>query len=142
MTATATTRSDAEARLALWPDLTYRYGLSYDELRRMPNGIRRIYEEALPRLVAEDLSAAIDAASFPHMKKEGRQSIIRRLRRALDQGRKQEAEVITDGEQFTDRLLASGIAITAVDSEGNVIENVGVGGSRPAPDPEEAEQDA
>lgn len=108
-----------------WPDLQFHFGLSYTELRAMPNGIRRIYEEALPRLLADTQARGIDVVSFPHMKPDGQRKILRRIERAQKQGQREKVEVITDGKQFTDAVLTHGIAITAVNSKGEVIENVG-----------------
>lgn len=108
-----------------WPDLQYHFGLTFAELRTMPNGVRKIYEEALPRLLAEDQARMLDVVAFPHMKKEGQKKLLRQLERARNGNKKEPAEVITDGKKFTDAVLTHGIAIEAVNSEGEVIEHVG-----------------
>lgn len=132
------TTTDPQARFRHWPDLTRWYGLSFVELSAMPNWARELYEESLPRIKAEELGRMIDASAFPQMQKKAQEKLIRRLNRDLNQGKKEEAETITDGEEYTKRVLGAGIGITAVDSEGNVIETVKVGGStapeRPEPD--------
>lgn len=79
MSGTSTSRSD---RYRHWPDLQFHFGLTYDELRSMPHARRRLYEEALPRLLAEQQARTIDAVSFPHMKKEAQRKMIRSINRA------------------------------------------------------------
>ena len=125
---TPQTEAQPTRDISHWPDLQYHFGLSFAELLRMPNGVRKIYEKALPRLLAEDQARQLDVIAFPHMKKEGQRKLLRRIERARNDGKKEEAEVITDGAKYTDTVLTHGISIEAVDAEGNVIENVGASG--------------
>lgn len=90
MSATAaTTRSDRadevdpRDRYRSWPALSYHYKMGWEEILRMPRWLRRIYIEELPRLQAESLSSAIDAAAFPHMKKQAQQRVQRRINRQV-----------------------------------------------------------
>lgn len=78
------TTEGTDARIAQWPDLAYWYGLGYEELKDMPNAVRRVYEEALPRIAAEETARMIDAVSFPNLDKAGQRRLSRRLQRAMN----------------------------------------------------------
>jgi hypothetical protein len=89
-TATATTTSSSEAeefdpqeRYRSWPALSWYYTLGWDEIRRMPRWLRRIYVEELPKLKAEAKSEAIDVSTFPHMKRQSQERITRRINRLI-----------------------------------------------------------
>lgn len=101
----SSTDPDPQDRYRSWPDLTFYYGLGWDEIRRMPRWLRRIYVEELPRLKAERQAAGIDISSFPHMKKQDQERMIRRLNRQIGV----EAQKATPGA-----IAAAGIAVKKV----------------------------
>ena len=76
-------QEDPRDRYRSWPALSYHFGLSWDEIRRMPRWLRRIYTEELPRLRAQQMSEAIDAACFPNMEGGAQRRVLRRISRAL-----------------------------------------------------------
>ena len=90
----ATTTSVAEQRTSVFPQLSYHYGLSFTELAHMPQWAVELYVKELPRLLAEQHQAAIEAATFPNMKKNDQRSIIRRLTRMINRGRAEQAQKI------------------------------------------------
>src|SRR4051794_38262228 len=63
----------------VWPELTYHYGLTFDDLSRMPRWARLIYAKALRRILAEAQLVAVEAASFPYMDKTAQRRMIRQL---------------------------------------------------------------
>ena len=65
----------------VWPRLTREYGLSPNQIAAMPRWLRRVYIEAIPRILAEEQLAAIEVALFPHMKKEDQRSMHRKISR-------------------------------------------------------------
>ena len=66
-----------------WPQLTYHYGLSPQELVRIPHWLLEIYVDALPDLLMQDQARAVEAASFPHMDKNAQRSVQERIRRSF-----------------------------------------------------------
>lgn len=105
-----------EGRFRLWPDLSYRYGFSFDQIRFMPNAVRKVYEDALPRLKAEDMAAAIDAAAFVHMRGDAQRRLLRRLNRDLKRGL---PPVRHRGAKFQQAMAASGIGVKLVPVKGD-----------------------
>lgn len=78
------TPSESQAvkeKLAAYPDLTFYYGLSPWEIGLMPNAVKRVYIEALDRLLAQQQLAAIQASAFPNMKKGEQRRISSDLKR-------------------------------------------------------------
>ena len=67
--------------VAVWPLLSFFYGLTPLELWEMPRGLVRHYLNELPRIRAEEQQLRCQAAAFPHMKKHDQQHMIRRLER-------------------------------------------------------------
>jgi len=107
-----TSSSDLRAEATnLWPALSYHYGLSFEDITRMPRWARRLYAEALPRLRAEDLQLSIEAASYPHMKPAAQRKIQRSLERALKDSSK---EQLTDDTDFQSRMDDAGIGLEEV----------------------------
>lgn len=114
-------RTDADhedGRYRHWPDLAFWYGLTWAELRRMPRGVRRTYERELPRLRAEAQAERIDAASFPHMKKEDQRRVVRRIERATRQVERETATDLTP-EQLEAMAAGTGIGIKLVGKDDN-----------------------
>jgi hypothetical protein len=109
-----------DLRVRHWPDLTFHYGFSVEELVRLPHNLRRVYERALPRLLAQEQAALIDACAFPNMDKAGQSKLIRRLNKALR--RDEVAEVPSSDEASLAHAAATGIGVKLVDAEGNPIE--------------------
>lgn len=109
-------------RFRYWPDLQFHYGFSFDQLLTLPHGMRRLYEEALPRLLAEREAAMIDAASYPHMKPADQRRAHRRVMRALgaDEVAEQTATPTTESE-LRSSTAASGIGFKMVDAEGQEV---------------------
>lgn len=64
--------------------MTRFYGLSPLELGSLPHYLYAPLEEYLETLRAEELSAAILAATAPHLKKEDFRALNRRLQRILE----------------------------------------------------------
>lgn len=62
-----------------WPRLTRFYKISPFELARLPNGICRVYIDALPGLQAEEQLFHMQASDFPHLTSEGRDRLHKRL---------------------------------------------------------------
>lgn len=54
----------AEIR-ANWPALSFHYGLSFRELRKMPRWAREEYSKQLPELLASQQLRAIESTTFP-----------------------------------------------------------------------------
>jgi hypothetical protein len=67
-----------------YPDLTYWFGLTPEELYVLPRWMRRVYVEALPRLKAEVTVDRINAAMFPKLKKSDRSRTANKLNRVLN----------------------------------------------------------
>lgn len=65
----------------VWTELTRFYGLTFDDLRRMPRVFRRIYYDAMPRIGANEQMQAIQAASFANLKESDQRKIMKRLER-------------------------------------------------------------
>jgi hypothetical protein len=51
---------------SVYPELTWHYGISPNEVIRMPRWLKHVYLDALPRLIAAEQLRAIEAASFPN----------------------------------------------------------------------------
>lgn len=125
------------AKIGRWPDLSYYFGFSYQELADMPRGIIDFYVGELPRLRAETLAMQIDAATYPRLKKEAQKRIARRLERDLKGGLVAEIRRIVasteepdedlSGEDHAKHATAAGIGITLVDAEGRVVADNGAG---------------
>lgn len=67
---------DEEVR-ELWPRLTRFYGLSYEELKRLPRIILDRYTEMMPMLQADEQVRALEASAYPHVDAETARSIYR-----------------------------------------------------------------
>lgn len=85
--------SSVEARVRLFPQLSYHYGLSFTELFHLPGWVVDIYIEELPRLLAEQHQAALEAAAYPNFKKQDQQRIQRRLAKVIGGRRSQAPKV-------------------------------------------------
>ena len=103
-----------------WPLLTYHYGFSIDELARTPRNIREIYWSALPRIMAQEKLAALEVASFPHMKDGPRRQLVRRLERVA-RVRRAEPQKPKSLEDERRALAGMGIPVTVVDAEGREV---------------------
>lgn len=86
--------TSVEARVRIFPQLSYHYGLSFEELTRMPRWAVELYVEELPRLLAEEQQAAIQAAAFPNYDKQDQKRISRSLTRVIRKGRVETAPKI------------------------------------------------
>lgn len=104
---------EAVARAQHWPDLTFWYRLPFSELLMMPHAVRRHYERQLPRLKAEALEAAVNAASFPHMQEKDQKRLIRRIERATGRAEAQ-VETPKSTEDELRRAAAAGIGVEIV----------------------------
>lgn len=96
----------------------------------MPTALRRVYEKALPRLKAEQLSMMVDAAAFPKMKESAQKRLIERIERDLKAGLPIERTLKatpTPGEA-SKQAAEIGIGMTFVDADGNPVEVENVGG--------------
>ena len=99
-----------DADLLLFPRLTRYYGLSYEELMRMPRAAVRIYLDAYRELVAEDQLLAIQAATFPYVDEDTRRDIMRSLmRRAAPTNMAQRVD--PTAEEGIDALANIGIRV-------------------------------
>lgn len=67
-----------------YPDLSFWYHFSPDEIHVLPHWLRRVYVDALPRLKAEVTADRINAVSFPNLKPNERKSMSNRLNRILN----------------------------------------------------------
>ena len=101
----------------LYPVLTYHYGLSFEDLVHMPKWARRMYINALPKLIAETQLRAVEVVSFPHMKDGARRSMIRRLERKARRTRRTSAP-----PRKIEDMSEVGIKVIQVDAEGNPLE--------------------
>lgn len=110
----------------LYPDLTFHYGLSWYELVKMPNWLKRMYVDALPRLLAEQQLTALQATAFPNMKKGARSSLVRKLERR--------AKRRTRGEVLAPKKLEEAAAMAGIG-----IVKVPVGGEKEAGQPKRPE---
>lgn len=86
--------TSVEARVRIFPQLSYHYGLSFEELARMPRWAVELYIDELPRLLAEEQQAAIQAASFPNYDKQDQKRVSRALARTIRRGRAEAAPKI------------------------------------------------
>lgn len=77
----------------LWPRLSFHYGLSFEELAEMPRWLMDIYLQELPRLLAEQQMAALEASAYPNLKKQDQTRISKRLSRMMSGGRVQAPKV-------------------------------------------------
>lgn len=131
-----TTRASSEpvgddSRVRHWPDLLFWYpGLSHETLERMPAALRRVYEDALPRLKAEQLSMMVDASAFPKMKEEAQKHLVRRIEKDLKKGlpRERVPDAPPAPADATKQAVELGIGMTFVDSDGEPVEVENVGG--------------
>jgi hypothetical protein len=93
--------TSVEARVRIFPQLSYHYGLGFEELTRMPRWAVELYIDELPRLLAEEQQAAIQAAAFPNYDKQDQKRISRNLTRTIRRGRAQAApkvDIVAGGE--------------------------------------------
>lgn len=102
----------------LWPLLTYHYGFTPDEIARMPRVLRRAYERALPRILAQQQMSRIEAAAFPNMKKAAQQNTIRRLERRSRF--REDAPITAKSDEEHMRGLV-GIGVELVNAEGQLL---------------------
>lgn len=96
---------------ATFPQLSFWYGMGWEELARMPRWLRAIYLEALPQLLATQELMLARAASFPYLKDSKRRSEARRLRdEALRIARRQPVRP-TSHDEHVATLREFGIAV-------------------------------
>lgn len=88
---TSSPKEAAEAKLRVYPDLTYYYGLSPRDIAALPKAVKRAYIEAIPRLLALDQLRAIQAASFPKYKAHEQRRINKELEKQASKGIKKPA---------------------------------------------------
>ena len=74
---------ERDAEIEGYPFLTYHYGLSFEELVRMPRWAIRMYVRSLPGILAEQQLGAFQATIFPDLKPAVQRSMQRRLLRAV-----------------------------------------------------------
>lgn len=98
--------------LLLFPRLTRFYGLSYEELMRMPRAAFRIYLDAYVELAAEEQLHTITAVTFPYSDKDERSRIIRYLSRRATPARPESEQVDPTGEEGVKALAGIGIKVT------------------------------
>lgn len=101
-------------RLALFPRLTFFYGLSPQELAATPNLILDHYINALPALISERKLQDIDVSSYPHLTAEGRERTMDRIGRELTLNPAEEAEVDAEVAQARHRNQAQTLGIKVV----------------------------
>lgn len=93
--------------IAVFPTLTFWYGLSFNELMAMPNWALRLYAESLGDLIAEYQGLLLTAAAFPWMKPAAQKALQKRL--AAQQPARQRRPVTTQ-TGYRRRLLGMGFA--------------------------------
>ena len=101
-----------------FPDLSFHYGLSIDELVKTPRNIISIYLEALPRLLAQEQLSRNEAGAFPHMEDDDRKDRVEQLVEMASQDRPDEVEDIPRNmspEQAQMAMAAMGIGVTIVE---------------------------
>jgi len=97
--------------IAVFPTLTFWYGLSFEELMRMPNWALHLYAKALPGLIAEYQSMLVLGGAYPWMRKEDQRGVQRRLRQAQAQRERAPARRrAMPKEAYRARLEAMGFA--------------------------------
>jgi hypothetical protein len=99
---------------ATWPELTYHYGLSFDELAAMPRWLRMIYVRGLPRILARQQLAALEAAIYPNLKPNARDRMHRRLARQANGGRAAAERAVDkprSAEEMRQKLAQVGIGV-------------------------------
>jgi hypothetical protein len=96
----------------------------------MPAALRRVYENALPRLKAEQLSMMVDASSYPKMKTDAQKRFISQLNKDLKSGRpaRRAPEPPPAPADATKQAAELGIGMTFVDGEGEPVEVENIGG--------------
>lgn len=102
----------ANNRFRHWPDLSRFYGLSFDDIRRMPAPIRRIYEREMARLIAEEQARMLDVMNFSHMKPAAQRRFIRRLNRRLQS--RDHADRPKTEQELKEHAAQIGIAVKKV----------------------------
>lgn len=118
-----------DIRVRHWPDLSFWYHLSFVDLAAMPNGVREVYEKALPRLKAEQQSMMIDAAAFPNMKESAQKSLIRRVEKDMKSGLpRPPVPKPLPPQEVSKQAEGLGIGMTFVDAEGEPVEVENIGG--------------
>jgi hypothetical protein len=104
--------------IKVFPTLTFWYGMSYQELMRMPNWALWLYAEALPGLLSEYQSMHLLAASYPYMRKEDQRNIQRRLRSDAAK-RSQTKRPRMSQAMYRSRMLAMGVTWREPDRKSN-----------------------
>jgi hypothetical protein len=105
---------DRTDRFRVWADLAFHYSLTYDELRYMPRAMREMYEQELPRLLAEEQSRLLDVFTFTKMKPEAQRRVTRRLQRTIEERNAPRPTVELSKEDAVKHAAALGIQITEV----------------------------
>ncbi len=73
----------------------------------MPMALVQAYLEALPGMQAEVEGLLLEASSYPHMEKDGRRTVLRRLERAVGT----EARPVQKATRAALKLIGIGVKI-------------------------------
>ena len=110
---------------SLWPesapDLAFWYHIGPDEVLDMPNNIRGLYEEALPRLKAELELMMCNSSMVVWADKSDRSSHINRLVRTVNNGREDDTPppVPETLDDLQTAVAQHHIGLVLVDADGN-----------------------
>lgn len=109
---------DQWPQLYFWPDLTYHYGIGPERLYRMPRWLIDMYQEQLPRILAEQEIKMANAARAPWMKEQEADDYNRALLRRLNSApRPRPPAPPRTSETFAQDLSEMGIAVKVVDTD-------------------------
>jgi hypothetical protein len=95
--------------VAIFPDLSFWYGLSFADLCEMPNWALSLYAHSLNRLTAQQESMYARAALLPQLKKAGASRYTRQLARRQKDGLKERPRGKMSLDQIAGAAAASGI---------------------------------
>lgn len=103
-----------------WPLLTFYYGITPDELARLPRWLRSTYMKRLPALLATEELKGLQSSMFPQLDQSTRRRVLNSLERQARRGEPEQPRPQTP-QQFEQTAAALGIPIKFVNAQGEEV---------------------